>query len=114
VGEYHPIPYRSKIQEKFISLFGIGLSLSQVIWWAIGGILSYQMSKVVPRIGTDWFYSRLHYAIPFAVCLLFCHGRHGPTGLALWKYALDAVSIRLRSRKFLYQKKSCFFEEVEY
>jgi len=106
MGEYHPIPYQSKIQEKFISLFGIGLSLSQVIWWAIGGILSYQMSKVVPRIGTDWFYSRLHYAIPFAICVFLCHARHGPTGLPVWLYMLDVVRLRLRQRKFLYRRLS--------
>ncbi|OUM86626.1 MAG: hypothetical protein BAA01_11495 [Bacillus thermozeamaize] len=106
MGRYHPIPYQSKIREKFISLFGIGLSLSQTIWWAIGLMLSYRMSKVVPRIGSDWFYSRLHYVIPFAVCVFLCHTKHGPTGLPVWKYVLDVVRLRLRQRKFLYRRQS--------
>ena len=107
MSEFHPIPYQSKIREKFITLFGIGLSLTQAAWWAVGGMLSYQMSRFVPRIGDDWFYSRLHYAIPLGICLLLCHGMHGPTGLSLWRYALDAISIRMRPRKFSYRKTSC-------
>lgn len=104
--EFHPIPYQSKIREKFISIFGIGLSLSQSIWCAVGGMLSYQMSLVVPRIGDDWFYSRLHYAIPFGICLFLCYGTHSATGLQLWRYMLDAAYARVRRRKFLYKKQS--------
>ena len=107
MNAFHPLPYQSKIREKFISFFGIGLSFTQVAWWAAGGWLSYQMSLFVPMIGDDWFYSRLHYAIPFGICLLLCHGTHGPTGLVLWKYVLDVVAVRVRNRKFLYQKQSC-------
>jgi hypothetical protein len=106
MNEFHPIPYQSKIREKIISLFGVGLSFSQAVWWAVGGILSYQMAHVVPRLGTDWFYSRLHYAIPFLVCVLLCHTTHGPTGLPLWKYFLYAGHARVRKRKFLYRKAS--------
>ena len=34
MNAFHPLPYQSKIREKFISFFGIGLSFTQVAWWA--------------------------------------------------------------------------------
>lgn len=105
-GQYHPLPYQSKIKEKFITFFGIGLSFSQSVWWAVGGILSYKMAQIVPRIGDDWFYSRLHYAIPFAVCLFLCHSKHGTTGLPIWKYYWRVIQLHLRQREFMYLKMS--------
>lgn len=103
-GHYHPIPYQSKIKEKFISIAGIGLSFTQAAWWAVGGYLSVQMSKVVPRLGTDWLYSRVHYFIPFLICMYFCYSKHPATNLPVWKYYFYVLRLRLKKRKFLYKK----------
>lgn len=103
-GQYHPIPYKSRIKEKFITLFGIGLSFSQAVWWSVGGYLSVQMSKVIPRIGTDWLYSRIHYAIPFLICMYLCYAKHTGTNLPVWKYYFFTIRLHLRQRRFLYKK----------
>lgn len=104
-GQFHPIPYRSKIKEKFISLFGISLSISQAIWWAMGGILSFQMSKVIPRIGNDWMYSRVHYFIPFGICVFLCQTKHPSTGLPIWKYYMLTILLRFSKRSYVYDKE---------
>ncbi len=103
-GQYHPIPYQSKIKEKFLKIFGIGLSFTQALWWSAGGYLSYQMSKVVPPLGSDWMYSRLHYAIPFAACMYLCYFKHTGTNLPVWKYYGLILRLRFRRRVFLYKK----------
>lgn len=105
-GEYHPIPYQSKIKEKIISVGGIGLSLSEALWWAAGGILSKQFARIAPPIGTDWMYSRLHQAIPFAICVFLASSRHPATGLSYWKYLFLMFQSRMRQREFVYRKRS--------
>jgi hypothetical protein len=101
-GQYHPIPYQSKIKEKFIG----PLSLDQTLWWSAGGLLSYQMSQIIPPIGSDWFYSRLHYGIPLAFCAFLCHSKHRRTGLPFWKYLYLVTRLRLRQRRYLYRKSN--------
>lgn len=103
-GQYHPIPYRSKIKEKFLTVFGIGLDFKQALWWATGLFLSVQMSKRIPRIGEDWFYSRMHYAIPFLLCMILCYGRHAGTNLPLWKYGVRIFRLKISRRHYLYKK----------
>lgn len=105
-GEYHPIPYQSKIKEKIISIWGIGLSLSEALWWAAGGILSMQFAKFAPPIGSDWMYSKLHQAIPFAICVFLAHAKHPSTGLPYWKYLFLMLQLRTRQRFFIYRKRS--------
>lgn len=106
--QYHPVPYQSRIKERLLTVpfIRVGLSFSEAVWWLVGGVLSFQMARFVPRLGTDWLYSRLHYAVPFAVCMFLCYGRHAATGLPVWKYFRDVLLLRLRPRKYLYRKAS--------
>ncbi|MNB79171.1 hypothetical protein D3C81_1087240 [compost metagenome] len=103
-GQYHPVPYKSKIKETFLRVFGINLSLDQTLWWAAGAFLSYRFAKLVPPIGNDWLYSRLHQFIPFALCLYLCYGKHQKTGLPIWRYYRLIIGLRLRQRRFTYRK----------
>lgn len=103
-GQYHSVPYQSKIKEKFLTVFGIGLSFKQALWWATGLFLSVKMSKIIPPIGNDWMYSRIHYAIPFALCMYLCYFKHTGTNLPVWRYYSILIQLRVRCRVFLYKK----------
>ena len=103
-GHFHPIPYQSKIKEKFLSVFGIGLSSGQLLWWGSGIYLSVKMSHLVSPIGNDWLYSRLHYAIPFGISMYLCYFRQTSTNLPVWKYYLMIIRLRTKKRLFLYCK----------
>ena len=103
-GEHHPLPYQSKIKEKFVSFLNIRLTLVEFAWWIVGISLSTKLMKIIPPIGNDWMFSHIHQFIPFYITLLIAHGRHPRTGLSLAKYLILMVMIRFRRRKFTYRK----------
>ncbi|MDR6243452.1 hypothetical protein JOC58_001339 [Paenibacillus hunanensis] len=103
-GQYHPISYKSRIKERFLKIAGISLSFKDTIWWGLGLYLSTRMSQFVPRIGSDWLYSRIHYGIPFAVCLYLCYAKHTGTNLPVWRYYAGIIKLRLRKRIYQYRK----------
>ncbi|NDI36654.1 hypothetical protein [Chengkuizengella sediminis] len=98
-GQYHPIPYQSKLKEKFLG----PLSFGETIWMGIGAVLSYQMTKFIPPIGSDIIFSRIHYFIPLALTWYLAYGKH-PTGFTIGKYLIMMILIRLRNRKYLYRR----------
>jgi hypothetical protein len=98
--EHHPMPYQSKLKEKFLGPF----SLSETAWLGFGLYLSYQLSKLTNPFGDDIIFSRIHYLIPLGITAFLAFGRHPRTGLAIGKYVITIVNLRRRRRKFLYRK----------
>lgn len=101
-GEYHPLPYTSKIKEKIIWKF----SPADFGWIVLGFYLSVQFASITGPISlfSSVVFSRIHYAMPLGICALLAYGKHPATGLGLVSYLYVILSIRFRRRKFLYRK----------
>lgn len=99
---HHNIPYNSKIEEAIVASFSWG----QLLWLAPAVFLSFQMTKL-PLLPFDSFlFSRLHWALPIVIAIVFIKVKHPKTNLTLSKYLILMLKLRKRRRKFLYKRES--------
>jgi len=100
-GEYHELPYDSKVEERILGPF----SLSQLGWLVPGVLGSYKLAQNIPKLPFDAIVlSRLHYLIPLAISLAFAFFKDPKTNLSLWGLIKMKFEVKRRNRKFIYRR----------
>lgn len=100
-GQHHPLPYQTKMRERFLGPF----SISEALWMFGGVMLSIHMTKVVPPLPLNTVVIKyFHYLIPVGVAAFMAYATHPRTGFSISKYLLLIFLMRFRRRKFLYRK----------
>lgn len=99
--EHHPIPYQTKMRERFLGPF----SISEALWLFSGAVLSFQMTKIVPPLPLNTVIIKyIHYLIPIGVAAFMAYAIHPRTGFSMSKYLFIIFLMRFRRRKFTYRK----------
>lgn len=103
-GQYHEVPYNSKIKETIIGPF----SWSQLLWLAPACYLSFQIASKVPKlpIGDSIIWSRIHWFFPIIVAIIFITFKHPKTNLTLSKYLIVMIKFHLRQKVFYYRREN--------
>lgn len=102
-GDLHEVPYNSKIKERIIGPFSSG----QLLWIAPGVLLSFQIAQFLPKLPIEnLVFSRIHWAIPFFISLIFATFKDSKTNLTLFQLIRTKSALKRRNRVFYYRRRN--------
>lgn len=106
----HEVPYNSRVKEAIIGPFSWG----QLVWIAPGLFGTFKLAQWIPKIPIDsLLFSRIHWAIPLIIAIVFATFKDRKTNLSLAKLIYTHIALRNRQRTFYYRKKNMSSWELE-
>lgn len=99
--EYHAVPYQTGLKPKFIG----PLDFSQTVWLAAGGLFSYELSQIIPKILPDPVFGRIHLLIPIGLVVIIAFGKHPTTNIPISSYLTRVMMHRVRTRRFFWKRE---------
>lgn len=103
----HQIPFDTGEEERLLG----PLSVSETLWLAAGGFVSYHLGKFIPPLPLPNLFAYIHYLIPLAIAAAMAFIRY--KDMTLMQLIKAKRNFRKRNKKIMFKCQNILFERKE-